>query len=658
MNEIYASNPDPSIEERNKLAEHLNLTRMKLYQWFYYKRKRDPNISLNDSYGSADNQLVVDDRRENHKRITLEQMTELEKFYCADDPNGGPLANKDERIRIAGDIGLNERQVYQWYYRRVCQSGTEFIGKHEGVRPKRWTTGKFIPLKKEYDINPTGGRFTTKSGRKEIAKELGCTEQQVYMWYYNHAKKDGRFVKSANPREKFKDWQKEILKNYFEIDDNPLGADLKKLISRTKLRRRQVYHWFREERRRRENRDPPELDVWQEEMLESFFETNNRPSVDEKTKLANDTELNERQLNAWFKNRRNAQIMEISNEKSEESGDDGSEIEGEDLDPDDNDNRVGEIEVKVENAESESDVDYLYESEKNEVSVEERHIEDWQKLILSAHWKNTENPSDQLLDKIVRQTKLKKVQIYRWFCQERNRAKEQAEESSMHSLGAVPKQLTDDQWEILVDYYDQTNPYPSRSEIKSLAKKVDATRLRVKRWFVDRRRTKPFNKHRSKQRQSFSNKYPILKLVRVDCSQLSNDSGNPPEPETMSEKPAEVTHPEKVPEPESDIESNNGSSFCDPIHTPHFESDSEPINEPESKSPQKLLKATNEPETQKPADTRSIDPDGKLSKFFERNPYPKRTNIVELVKFSNQMTHYGTHISNTYVTILWFMSHR
>ena len=466
MNAIYEFNPDPSTEEREKLAEQFNMTRLKLYQWFYYKRKRDPNMSLNDCFESADNQLVVDDRRENHKRITLEQMMELEKLFCNDDPNGGPLADKDERIKIGCDLGLNERQVYQWYYRRVRQSGTEFVAE----RPKRTTTEKFIPLKKEYDINPTGGRLTTKSGRKEIAEELGFTEQQVYMWYYNHATKNGTRVKSG-PRSKFKDWQREILKNHFEIDDNPLGADLKKLISRTKLRRRQVYHWFREERRRRENREAPELDVWQEEMLESFFETNEHPSIDERTKLAVDTELNERKVNAWFKNRRNAQMMEISNEKSDESGcdDNGSEIEDDDSDLNediDEENAVGEIEVKVEKADSESDVDY--DSEDTEVTVEKGQIEDWQKLILSAHWKKTQSPSGQLLDKIVKQTKLKKVQIYRWFCQERSRLKEEAEESSRQNLKSV---FTIEQKEILNDAFDLTK-YPCKGEKDKLVRKV------------------------------------------------------------------------------------------------------------------------------------------------------------------------------------------
>ena len=144
-----------------------------------------------------------------------------------------------------------------------------------------------------------------------------------------------------------------------------------------------------------------------------------------------------------------------------------------------------------------------------------------------------------------------------------------------------------------------------------------------------------------------SNIYPLLKLVRVDCSQLNDqflDSGKPPEQETIPAKPSAVTQSEKLPEPESDIESTNGSSFCDPIHTPHFESDSEPIKEPESKSPQKLLKATNESEVQKP-DPRSIDPDGKLSKFFERNPYPNRTHIVDLVKFSNVQSQQNDTIS-------------
>ena len=540
------------------------------------------------------------------------------------------MSDKKERAKIGSDIGLNERQVYQWYYRRVRQSGPEFMAE----RPKRisgYTIEKFIPLRKEYDINPTGGRFTTKSGRKEIAKELGYTEQQVYSWYYTHARKNGHWVTTF--RSKFKDWQKEILKNHFEIDDNPLGVDMKKLVSRTKLRRRQVYMWFREERRRRDNKEAPELDVWQEEMLESFFETNEKPSLDERTKLAVDTELNERKVNAWFKNRRNAQIMEISNERNDESGDgdNGSEMEDDDLDPDedvDDDDRVGEIEIKVEKAESEIDADY--ENEENEVTVEKGQIEDWQKLILSAHWKKTQNPSGQLLDKIVKQTKLKKIQIYWWFRQERSRLTEEAEdEPGSSSSRRLPKViLTDDQLKILLDYYENKNQYPTRSEMKALSRKIDVTRLIVKRWFVERRRT---------------HMYPLLKLHRVDCSQLTHfsqleirlNSRNPPEQETMPEKPPEITQSEKVPEPESDIESNNGSSFCDPIHTPHFESDSEPIKEPESKPSQKLLKATNESEAPKPADPRSIDPDGKLSKFFERNPYPKRTHIVDLGKFSN-----------------------
>ena len=138
----------------------------------------------------------------------------------------------------------------------------------------------------------------------------------------------------------------------------------------------------------------------------------------------------------------------------------------------------------------------------------------------------------------------------------------------------------------------------------------------------------------------------------MDCSQLTDGISVIPsklqtpslsEQSNAAEKSPNSIAPQNVPEPESDIESNNGSSFCDPIETPHFESDSEPIKEPESKSknvvrklsPQKLVKASNEsPSVSKTADSRSIDPDGKLTKFFQRNPYPKRTHVVDLVMFS------------------------
>ena len=476
LTEIYEFNPNPSIEEREKLSEQLNMSKLKVYQWFYYKRKRDPNMTLDDSFGSADNKLVVDDRRENHKRITIEQMNQLEKSYCTENPTDCRLASKDERRKIADDLDLNERQVYQWYYRRVRgdPSATElaselsvrspFLG-----RPKNWTTKKFRPLRKEYDENPTGGRIATTSGRKEIAEELGLSEQQVYTWYYNHATKDGHKIKDS--RSKFKDWQRDILKNHFEIDQNPLGQDLKKLIARTRLRRRQVYHWFREERKRRENRETPELDVWQEEMLESFFETNEHPSLDERSKLADDTELNERKVNAWFKNRRDAQNMDISNEKSDISDDEeGVEDEGgvEDVElnsDEDADNNTDRVEIKVENVESDGELDIGSDSE--EVESKEDQIEDWQKLILSAHWKKTQNPSGQLFDRIVKQTKLKKFQIDCWFRRQRISQRAETEESSEQSL----KILTPEQKEILNDAFELTK-YPCKGEKSKLLRKV------------------------------------------------------------------------------------------------------------------------------------------------------------------------------------------
>ena len=506
-------------------------------------------MSLDDSFRSADNQLVVDDRRENHKRMTIQQMIELEKFYDAENPTECRLAEKDERRKIAEKLDLNERQVYQWYYRRVrggmsAEELTREIVLSE-TTPKSWTTQKYLPLKEEYESNPTSGRITTKSGRKEISEELGLTEQQVYMWYRNHSKKDGHWStnrsrrgisgkffslreeyesnptsgritttsgrkeiaeelgltetqvyfwyynhsrkdgnwshRSKNTRyyhSRFKDWQKEILMTHFEIDQNPLGQDLKKLISRTKLRRRQVYHWFREERKRRENREAPELDVWQEEMLESFFETNAHPSPDERTKLADDTELNERQVNAWFKNRRNVQ-MEITNEKKDitdvsddEDGDaDNGEVDdsGDDTNLDD---RISQIEIKVENIETDESVDIDYDSEEMEDSSSKDQIEDWQKCILSAHWKKTQNPSGQLLDKIVKQTKLKKLQIHFWFRRERNCLREtakEAEESSRRSLRG--KAMTQEQKDILNDAFELPK-YPCQGEKNKLLRKV------------------------------------------------------------------------------------------------------------------------------------------------------------------------------------------
>ena len=135
----------------------------------------------------------------------------------------------------------------------------------------------------------------------------------------------------------------------------------------------------------------------------------------------------------------------------------------------------------------------------------------WQVKILTDSYESDSYPLGQSLTDIADKIKLNRVQVYHWFKVRRDQSeleegeKSEDEPGTSSSTGRRPSQkFTDGQWKILVDYYDNTNPYPTRSEMKSLAKQVDATRLRVKRWFVDRRRTKPCNKkHRSKQRQSF-----------------------------------------------------------------------------------------------------------------------------------------------------------
>ena len=146
-------------------------------------------------------------------------------------------------------------------------------------------------------------------------------------------------------------------------------------------------------------------------------------------------------------------------------------------------------------------------------------LKKWQIKILTDYYESDSYPLGQSLTDIADKIKLNRVQVFHWFKVRRDQSelddgeKSEDDPGTSSSTGRLPRRrFTDGQWEILVDYYDNTNPYPTRSEMKSLAKQVDATRLRVKGWFVDRRRTKPFNKkHRSNERQSF-------KLIVRSCS--------------------------------------------------------------------------------------------------------------------------------------------
>ena len=134
-------------------------------------------------------------------------------------------------------------------------------------------------------------------------------------------------------------------------------------------------------------------------------------------------------------------------------------------------------------------------TKQNEVNQSEcdLNLKKWQIKSLEDYFEADSCPLGNSLTEIANKVQLDRVMVYNWFKGRRDQTQSDEEENIDEERRT--EKFNDDQWKILVDFYENTNPYPTRSEMKVLAKKVNTTRLRIKRWFITHRR----GHHRQRQ---------------------------------------------------------------------------------------------------------------------------------------------------------------
>ena len=124
----------------------------------------------------------------------------------------------------------------------------------------------------------------------------------------------------------------------------------------------------------------------------------------------------------------------------------------------------------------------------NEVkqSVCDLNLKKWQIKSLEDYFEADSCPLGKCLTEIADKVRLDRVRVYNWF--KGRRDQNQSDEEKNIDAERRTEKFNDDQWKILVEFYENTNPYPTRSEMKVLARKINTTRLRIKRWFISHRR--------------------------------------------------------------------------------------------------------------------------------------------------------------------------
>lgn len=98
LKEEYSRSKVLSTDNRIKLAKQMSLDPKRIQQWWYDRRHKDKSLPKQTT---------------SIRRFSHEQLTILETQF-----NRSKCLSKNDRIKLANQMNLEPRNVYQWWYRR------------------------------------------------------------------------------------------------------------------------------------------------------------------------------------------------------------------------------------------------------------------------------------------------------------------------------------------------------------------------------------------------------------------------------------------------------------------------------------------------------------------------------------------------------------
>ncbi|KAL3070047.1 hypothetical protein niasHT_033557 [Heterodera trifolii] len=195
------------FEKRNeKIAKEIGLTETQVKEWFEYRRRQwinpifcdhrlkkqqsQQNVVKTEAIGQKTIKVEQNSQQNGvgdvaqKQNLSADQLDKLElKFGTTKCPNASDCA------QLAMETGLTEKQVEEWFYRRISQGRR--IGETLNKIPRQRTEFKHYQLRKLKNAF-VENHFPDIFMIKELAKETDLTEELIHKWFKNAQTKHSR----------------------------------------------------------------------------------------------------------------------------------------------------------------------------------------------------------------------------------------------------------------------------------------------------------------------------------------------------------------------------------------------------------------------------------------------------------------------------------
>ena len=201
-----------------------------------------------------------------------------------------PYVNKDDVAALSKLTGLTNRQIHAWFHAE----------RHRNKEKSNLRFSEQYPeLLEWFERNP----FPPKEGLQELSKSTGLSYQSLKAWFTAERSRRRKAGESIINMRTFRNQYPELEKQ-FEIDPYSRGHH-KELALKTGLSVRQVQLWFRRKRIASDKVASSKTSDLAEKYPELVrqYETNTYITQIELDDLVYSTDLTEKQIKNWFRNR-------------------------------------------------------------------------------------------------------------------------------------------------------------------------------------------------------------------------------------------------------------------------------------------------------------------------------------------------------------------
>ena len=264
------------------LVQEVGLSKVQVSRWFMFRRalewrRKNVRVDVQESFtvsqkvSSAEEAAVVkrsdvaadkgDESLKMKSKLSLTdpQKAGLEKAFAEE-----RFLGKEREVRLAEDTGLSVAQVSRWFCNHRAKMREEaFVGGkvEEKKDLPKWSLT--VEQRSELEKAFTEGPFIGKTRMARLTEDLGLREKQVSRWFNNQRAKmrkeaaaegevkgdkyspETKFIRS------FTIVQREELEKAFAENEKIKGKDMAKLAENLQLDKKQVRRWFRNERKRK-----------------------------------------------------------------------------------------------------------------------------------------------------------------------------------------------------------------------------------------------------------------------------------------------------------------------------------------------------------------------------------------------------------------------